>query len=98
MIPERAGVRRRNPVCEGLSGLDRTLHDLRAIHRRRNSQAMPVNHRRFGEPVRELDFQRDALVRFENGTGPVAGESVAAERLTDRSFNDKRIICVFHAA
>src|SRR5437667_11815717 len=40
---------------------------------------MPVNHRRLGQPVREFDLQRDALLRFQDGTGHLTVESVAAD-------------------
>ena len=40
---------------------------------------MPVNHRRLGQPVREFDLQRDALLRFQDGTGNLPVESVAAD-------------------
>jgi hypothetical protein len=79
VIPERAGVGRSEAVRESLSRLDGALYDLCAVHRRRNPQAVPVNHRRLGQPVREFDLQRDALLRFQDGTGHLTVESVAAD-------------------
>ena len=79
VIPERARVGRSEAVREGLSRFDEALNHLCAVHRRRNPQSVPVNHRRLGQPVREFDLQRDALLRFQNGTGHLTVESIAAD-------------------
>src|SRR6266487_3285357 len=44
-----------------------------------SGSAVPVNHRRLGQPIREFDLQRDALLRFQDGTGHLTVESVAAD-------------------
>src|SRR5439155_7090961 len=59
--------------------LDGALYDLCAVHRRRDPQAVPVNHRRLGQPVREFDLEWDALLRFQDGTGHLTVESIAAD-------------------
>jgi hypothetical protein len=60
VVPERSGIGNHEAVLERLAWLDGPLHGLRAVHVRRDTEPVPVNRRRLGEFVRELDDERVA--------------------------------------
>ena len=80
MIPERAGVGQREAILERLSRRDGTLHDLRAVHGRRQTESMPMNRRRFRQAVREANDDRVSDAPLDRGTRNLPVVRPAAKR------------------
>ena len=63
VVPERAGIGRREVVVEALARLDRLLRQIRhAVHGIGQPQPVPMHHRRLVEIVDQPDFQFFALL------------------------------------
>ena len=69
MVPVRARVDRREHVIERRAGLHQILRVLGAVHRVGHTDAVPVDRRRFGELVAEVDDHLIALVHVEQRAG-----------------------------
>ena len=86
VVPECPRIRQHEPVIECLPRLDRLLHQLRAVHPGWDAQSVPVDARRLGKRIRQLNHQRVADIRLDDGAGHLLVEPISRRSLARRDL------------
>ena len=86
VVPERPRIRQHEPVLERLPGLDGLLHQLSAVHLGWDAQSVPVNARRLGKGIGQVNDQRVADLRLDGEAGHLPVEPIPRHDVARRDL------------